>query len=189
MTKPITFPVCAEHYKDTKDSCCNNANVPLTINCLQNIITLGYVLEDFSVAGEYSKEDIQGTEKWWMSSMFKRGNKFYKINVRRKPSGNCIFLKEGGGCVLGKNRPAVCKIYPFWVDKKGKIDYEEGEKEYCYLGTRGYSPPKAIKMMGETPKTIKSYFELMKRDCINNKEKHREILLNLLKRNYIHKAV
>lgn len=185
----ITFPICLEHYKISKDSCCNDANVPLTIRCIGNIEALGHTLEDFAVAGEYDEEDIRGNEEWWIDSMFKKGNKFYKINVKRRTNKDCIFLKKEKGCVLGENRPVVCKIYPFWINENGKINYEEGEKEYCPLGITECSVPQAMKLMGETEKGIRSYFELMKEDCIKNKRRHIEILLSLLNKNYIQTAV
>ncbi len=190
MAETITFQICLEHYKAIKDSCCNGANVPLTVKCLENITSLGHKLEDFAVAGEYDEEDVSGTEGWWADSMVKQGEKLYKINVQRTPNGDCIFLRKEKGCVLGENRPAVCKIYPFWVNEKGEIDYEdEEEKRYCFLGKRGYSVPRAMEAMGETEESIRSYFELMRKDYVKNKRKHTKILLGLLKKNLIHKAV
>lgn len=187
--KTTAFPICIKHYNLIKDSCCNEANVPLTIKCMQQIINSGYKLEDFVVAGEYCEEDIEGTERWWRDSMLKKGNKFYKQNIQRKPNKDCIFLKEGKGCILGKKRPLICKIYPFWISKNGRIIYEPGEKEYCLLGIRDYSVPEAMRAIGENGKKIKSYFNLIKKDCIKNKKEHAEIIRFLLKNKKIQKVV
>jgi Fe-S-cluster containining protein len=184
----FTLSICLEHYSLSGDSCCNNVNVPLTTVNIKKIISLGYKLNDFVVAREYFEKNVLGGEKWWIDSMVKKGKKFYKINTRRKQNGNCFFLKEDQGCILGNCRPEICKIYPFWLDAKNKIIYEVGETDFCILCTRNYPLNFALKLMNETPKSITTYFNLIKSDCIKNKEEQHKIILELLNQNTIQKT-
>lgn len=185
----FTLPICLEHCSLASDSCCNMVNVPPTIADIEKIISLGYKLIDFVVAGEYTEEDVLGGEEWWVGSMINKGKKFYKINTRRKPEGSCFFLKEGEGCTLGDYRPEICKIYPFWLDAKNKVIYEAGEIDYCFLCTREYSINHAIKLMSETKKSILDHFNLIKKDCIKNKGEHHKIISDLLRKSLIQTAV
>lgn len=156
--------------------------MPLTLEDIDTITSLGFNFFDFAIAGEYDVEDFINEETWWKNSIITIDNKHYKINTRNDEKGNCIFLKDGLGCILGKNRPAVCKIYPFWVNDKEEIVYEQGEEELCYLGRGKRTVLESAKLVGEDEKSLKSYFEKIKKDCIENKDAHRELLLKILKR-------
>ena len=180
MKKEISFPHCLECSK-FQVTCCNCAPfVPFTIKDIERIKKLGFKEKDFVVLHNYSNYHISGNEKWWKESFVKIKNKNYKLNVK-KLNKNCFFLNPGKGCILGKSRPFVCRIYPFWI-RNNKIVYEPGEKKECNLGMKNVSIKKAMKILDENPKKIKKYFSEIKNDCIQNKEKHREIVLRLLEK-------
>ncbi len=181
MTEPVSYTICLECSKKQRN-CCQDNRVPLTLEDINNITALGFNFFDFAIAGEYDVEDFIDEETWWKNSIITIDNKHYKINTRNDEKGNCFFLKDGLGCTLGKNRPAVCKIYPFWVNDKEEIVYERGEEELCYLGRKKRTILESAKLVGEDEKSLKSYFEKIKNDCIENKDTHRELILKILKR-------
>jgi Fe-S-cluster containining protein len=180
MKKEISFPHCLACSK-FQVTCCNCAPlVPFTIKDIKRIKKLGYRKRDFITVHNYPKSFINGNEKWWEKSFVKIKNKNYKLNVK-KIKKDCFFLNPGKGCILGKSRPFVCRIYPFWI-KNNKIIYESGEKRECNIGMKNVSINVAMKLLDENPKKIKKYFLEIKNDCIQNKEKHSEIVLRLLKK-------
>ena len=180
MKKEISFPQCL-HCSGFQTTCCNCAPyVPFTIKDIERIKKLGFREKDFVVPNNYSKRDIVGNERWWKNSFIKVKNKNYKLNVK-KMKNDCFFLNPGKGCRLGKSRPFVCRIYPFWM-KNNKIVYEPGEKKECYLGMENTPVNVSMKILGENPKKVRKYFSEIKNDCIKNKEKHRKIVLRLLEK-------
>jgi Fe-S-cluster containining protein len=44
-------------------------------------------------------------------------NKNRILRLKIKPDGKCIFLNELKLCEIYKNRPSICKIFPFWAIK------------------------------------------------------------------------
>ncbi|VVB77738.1 Uncharacterised protein [uncultured archaeon] len=180
MKKEISFPHCLECSK-FQTTCCNCAPlVPFTIKDINKIKKLGYKERDFITVNSYPKSFIDGNEKWWKESFVKVKNKNYKLNVK-KLKKDCFFLSPGKGCKLGKSRPFVCKIYPFWI-KNNKIVYESGEKKECNIGLKNVPIKKAMKLLDENPKKIRKYYSEIKKDCIKNKEKYRKIVLKLISR-------
>lgn len=182
MKKPInptTFSICLECKKHQKNCCNDSPRVPLTIEDIERIISLGFKIKDFLIVGEYSKQRLQNDEDWWRNSMVNIKGRLFKINTKKKEDGSCFFLKDGVGCALGEFRPTVCKIYPFWVNQKNEIIYEPGEKEYCYFGKLGISVSDGLKLIQGNEEKIHSYFLKIKDDCIKNK--HREIIVKIQK--------
>ena len=128
MSEEYTNHICVKCSHMQETCCADSPRVPFTANDLERLISLGHKVEEFAVAGEYTEEDFRGEEDWWEKSMIDIGGKFYKVNVRKKEDGSCHFLDKEKGCVLGSNRPAVCKIYPYWMNDKGSIIWEDGER-------------------------------------------------------------
>ncbi len=181
MTELVSFKICLECSKKQRN-CCQDNRVPLTLEDINNITSLGFNFFDFAIAGEYKVEIFINEETWWKNSMITIDNKHYKINTKNDEKGNCVFLNSGLGCTLGKNRPSVCKIYPFWVNDKEEIIYEKGEDELCYFGRKKKTILESAKLVGEDEKSLKSYFEKIKNDCIENKEKHQELISKILRK-------
>lgn len=175
---PITFPICLE-CRGSQRNCCQDNLVPLTIEDIDRIVSLGFKTHQFIVAGEYAAEDLEGQEDWWVDSMIRIGDKFYKINTRNDADGDCFFLKDGQGCILGGDRPTVCKIFPFWV-YDGEIGFEKGEEDFCFFGGQGIKL--GLMNIQETETSIRAYFEKIREDCLQNKRRHEEILRNALER-------
>ncbi|MFA6427177.1 MAG: YkgJ family cysteine cluster protein [Candidatus Magasanikbacteria bacterium] len=184
MADTITFNKCLECKKINKVSCCEGwLKFPLMIEDINTITSLGYQIQDFVIAGEYKLESMHDDEAWWKNSLIKIGKNFFKTNIKKNKNGDCIFLSDGHGCTLRDNRPLVCKIYPFWVDEKGEVVYEPGEEADCLMGQSGISVWEALKLVEEDNKTIQNYFSKIKKDCIENKDKHKKIILDILKLN------
>ena len=162
----------------TKDSCCS-LGVPLTIRDIRIIKNLGFKLEDFAYAEEWGKEDFADGEEWWKGSMIKVNNRFYRVSCKEKKNGNCFFLREGSGCILGENRPLQCRMFPFWV-KKNRIIYDGSADGFCMLKNKRLPLKEKIKIIGESEKSLKKYYRMIKEDCINNREEHRKLVLRLL---------
>jgi Fe-S-cluster containining protein len=180
MKKEISFPHCLT-CSGFQTTCCNCAPyVPFTIKDINRIKKLGFKEEDFVFLHNYSRDLINGNEKWWKESFVKIQNKNYKLNVK-KIKKDCFFLNPGKGCKLGRSRPFVCRIYPFWI-KNNKIIYESGEKKECHIGMKNIPIKTAMKLLNENPKKIRRYYSEIKNDCIKNKKKHKQIVLRLLEK-------
>ncbi len=116
-----------------EESCCAESYVPLTIADIDAILELGHTLEEATQAGEYYEEYLDDAEPWWRASMTEIEGRLFRVTTRKNERAQCVFLREGEGCLLGANRPRVCKIYPFWVDESGAIIVEPGEEECCNI--------------------------------------------------------
>lgn len=181
MHRKLTRHICLECSK--KQATCCSLGVPLTIEDVNRITALGYKLENFAEPGEWKKDEIEGNEDWWENSMVEVDGKMYRLHVKESGEGDdekCFFLKEGEGCVLGDKRPLHCKMYPFWIDE-GHIAYDDPEDKFCPLN-KGIMPLKeSMELLHETEESLKEHYQKIKEDCIKNKEKHKELILKLLK--------
>ncbi len=167
---------CSKH----QDTCCFHVNVPLTLEDIQKIESKGFKKKEFIILGEYDKEDFLGEEKWWEDSIISSRGKFFRINVAHDSKGKCFFLREKEGCILGKDRPAVCHIFPFWVEEKsGKVGFEPPANKFCHMEKKEIPVKLALKCMDETEESIKYYFNSMREDCLKNKTEHYKILKEL----------
>lgn len=180
MQIPVTFSTCLECKKIQKNCCNDSPRVPLLIEDIERILDLGFELKDFAIAGEYQKKNLLNDEKWWQESLIKEKGRLYKINTKKTKDGSCFFLRDDIGCLLGKKRPAICKIYPFWINEKGELMYESGEKEYCYMGKLNKSLKEALALIQEDESKIQAYFTKIKQDYAEKKAQHTEIILKLL---------
>ena len=173
----VFYHVCKKCIDENPgSSCCRGSSVPLTVKDIERITALGHNPEDFVIAGEYGREFVEGYEKWWVDSFLKHGEFYYKTNTRTRENGECVFLKHGVGCTLGEHRPAVCRMYPFWVNEEGHIVYEPDERESCYIPRKKYSVDEGLEMLGEDKDRVTSFFREIKHDCENNHEAHALVL-------------
>jgi Fe-S-cluster containining protein len=183
-------PVCSEICRECvsiRPGCCCGSSVPLTIKDINRIAALGHPVSSYAVAGEYGWDYIKDTEPWWMTSFFPLDGAFYKLNVATEPDGKCRFLVDGSGCMLGNARPFVCRIYPFWVNDRNNVCYEgeeeqeeDNDDETCHLIHEGVGLNSALPMLGESELSIRSYFEEIRQDCIENRKQHEQIIRRLL---------
>lgn len=42
------------------------------------------------------------------------------VAVMKKEDGRCVFLEENG-CMVYENRPLLCRMYPFYVERQGDV--------------------------------------------------------------------
>jgi Fe-S-cluster containining protein len=166
---------CSQRQK----TCCQGARVPMTV-LEMSALAVGrhQVFADLFYAGEYPKDDVECFEPWWKASMLEKDGKFYRTNTRWV-DGNCIFLKPGMGCTLHP-RPHVCRIFPFWINASDEIIYEPGDP-LCDFEREGVKPVDALALIGETPKSIRALFQLIKIDCEKNSVSHHSLTETLLK--------
>jgi Fe-S-cluster containining protein len=174
--------ICLECVQKNKGCCSNYPFIPLTLKDIERIKKLGYSNEDFVLVQKYRKDWIETSEKWWVDGFVSHDDKNYKLTVKKKKDDSCVFLKQGKGCVLGKNRPFVCKIYPFWVYSNGKVVYERDEKNACLLGKNNVPIKHAVEMIGEKRKLIKNYRKEIRKDCIENKIKSKILVCSMIKK-------
>ncbi|MBI5881171.1 YkgJ family cysteine cluster protein [archaeon] len=161
-------------------TCCDDAPfVPLSIKDIERIVALGYKTEEFVLAKEYDISDYVDAEPWWNDSFIEIDGRHYRINVKKDARGHCLFLREREGCGLGKERPALCKIYPFWV-YEGTVEFERGEVEECYACRKLVSVPAVMTALGENEQSIMSHFNEFQQDCNTNKEECEKILRRAL---------
>jgi Fe-S-cluster containining protein len=163
-----------------QDTCCT-LGVPLTIEDVERISKLGFKLDEFAYAGEWDEDDNEGAEDWWMHSLVKLDGKFYKLEVEEKENEHCFFLEPGKGCILGDKRPLHCKTYPFWVEDNNVV-YDDPEEKFCPINKRSIPVKHAVTLVGETEESIMDYYNRIKKDCIENSEKVKELVLKLLKK-------
>jgi len=147
---------------------------------IENIRSLGFDPKEFLELKDYSTIDITDYDDWWKKGLVKVEDKIYKIVVKKDSRGECAFLKDEKGCVLGDKRPSVCKIFPFWFKEETReVIYEEGEP-YCLLEKEAVGVPEALKAIQETPESVECYYSAMKVDCLNNQVAYRKIVEELL---------
>ncbi len=175
-SKPI--PVNAGHHclecSKVQRTCCQDSRVPMTF---KEITGIPGALDDSFYAGEYSKEDVDEFEPWWVASMAEVDGKFYRANTR-KVNGDCIFLVPGRGCSLHP-RPSICLIYPFWITEKGEIIYEPGPAT-CSFEREGLPVKEAIPIIGETEESIRKHFSIIRKDSEEKGAVHHDITKWLL---------
>ncbi|HDP80238.1 MAG TPA: YkgJ family cysteine cluster protein [Spirochaetes bacterium] len=161
---------------DKSENCCVGSYVPLTLRDVDAIRELGYDLAGAVQASEYFAEYLVDDEDWWRDSVTGVGGRLYRLTTKKREDGACVFLEEGKGCLLGPRRPVVCKIYPFWVDHRGGIIYEPGEEECCYIASGSYTLEEGIALIDESPGSIREYFQAIRQDCLENHDRHRELV-------------
>jgi Fe-S-cluster containining protein len=173
----FTSHVCVECAAKQKNCC--SLEVPLTVKDVERITALGFTLEDFAAATEYVPEDFDDQEEWWQRSFVKMDGKFFKLTTKIGKDEKCFFLRSGKGCVLNSSRPFVCRMFPFWVSKDGKVIYEAGEK-YCHFEKKDASVQQGLALIQESESKILACFNEVKQDCIKNKAKHTELVKKLM---------
>jgi len=178
MEQEFTLNICLE-CKKRQPNCCR-LGIQLTVEDIENIRSLGFDLKEFLELKDYSTIDIADYDDWWKKGLVKVEDKIYKIVVKKDTRGECAFLKDEKGCVLGDKRPSVCKIFPFWFkEETGKVVYEEGEP-YCLLEKEAVGVSDALKAIQETPESVEGYYSAMKEDCLSNQVAYRKIVEELL---------
>ncbi len=75
--------------------CCHETEMPLTLEDVERIESLGYSRRDFAV----------------------KVGRIYRL---RNVNGRCYFLSEDNKCRIYENRPLGCRIYPVVLDLNGK---------------------------------------------------------------------
>ena len=180
--KLFTSSICVE-CSQKQESCCADPKAPLTINDINQIIALGYKLEDFAEPDEYTEEEIKDEEEWWKNSTVKVKDKRYRLTLKCKKNNECVFLEKGKGCKLGDQRGAFCKIFPFWIDEKtDKLIYADPQK-ICYSVRLGGTIKEGLIRIQENEESVRKLYLRIKKDCLENVEKHRKIIEKMLLKN------
>lgn len=153
---------------------------------VRRIESLGYRIQDFAIPGKYSKTEViddKDWDYWWKNSFIKIEDIYFKLNMKNKENSQCMFLVDGQGCILGENRPFICRLYPFWINKRNHLlVYEPGE-DYCYLIKNRVPLFDSVSLLHETSNSLKDYYLKIREDCIKNRSYHRQILISLLHNN------
>lgn len=180
--KEFTLDFCVECIRKTGQSCCTgNPALPLMYKDILRIRKLGYKDKDFIAPLWYTEEDVEGPEQWWKDARIKYNGRKYKLNIK-KIKGKCFFLKDGVGCTLGNDRPYLCRMYPFWVDEKtGKVIYDISAKEECFIPLKKNSIDEGLKIIKESKKNIKHFFNEVRKDALNNQDNAEKIFKDLKK--------
>lgn len=161
-----------------REPCCSNPQAPLTIKDIEYIVSKGFEIKDFVELVEYTIDEFENGEDWWKESMIKIEDKFYRPCIKVNSKG-CVFLKDGEGCILGKNRPLFCKIYPFWIDENNKLIYLDSD-DSCLIVVKNIELKKALEYIHESDESIRKYFEEIKYDCINRINDERKIVEKII---------
>ena len=176
MKKPLSRNFCLS-CTAKKRGCCFGYYISLTMKDIKNIEKLGYQLEKVITAQDFTKAELDGCHGWQDNAIL-INKKYYTITLRKK-NDVCIFLSHKQGCLLGKNRPLECKTYPFWLNKKNQIIYQD---RYCYMLKHKIPVKQGLTIMGESEKEVRSYFKEIRNDYLKNQKKQKAIILNLLKK-------
>lgn len=70
-----------------KNCCTDTPRVPITIEDVKMITSMGFSIYDFLIAGEYAEDFTKDTEDWWKNSMVQIDNKMFKINMKKREMG------------------------------------------------------------------------------------------------------
>ncbi|MFZ5955530.1 MAG: YkgJ family cysteine cluster protein [Nanoarchaeota archaeon] len=178
--KKCTQDICLECRESRGKCCCQDDTIiPLGINDVNNILSNGYAMNDFLRVVEYRPEEFLSQEDWWQQSFYEKDGKFFRLAIKLK-NEICTFLEDGKGCLLGKNRPDMCKIYPFSIDPNNQIIFEPQAKKYCFIGQNIDEVAEGLNNIRETPERIRQYYDSIRTDCINNKFEYFRIINQLL---------
>jgi len=177
MSEEYISPICEKCIKVKEERCCHDVKIPLLVKDVENITSLGHELADYAVAGEYTEEDLLEYPRWVFEGLVEVDGRLVKLNVKTEGS-SCVFLKEGVGCTLGDLRPVSCKLFPFWLEESGKVKYSFGGIE-CIMEDSNIPVSEGLSAIGETEESIKSYYKKTKKECLENKEKQRELIMKL----------
>jgi len=178
--KFLTRNIC-QKCSEKQENCCTYY-VPLTIDDIKRITELGFALNKFAKVSMYTKEEIKNEEDWWIDSLININGRLFRLTTKTKKNGQCFFLTDKMGCLLGGQRPWECKIYPFWIENNKLIFQDES----CYLVKRFKSIKKGLKLINENEQKIKSYFLKIKKDFLHNKKIHEKIVKKLKKITWSH---
>lgn len=181
MKKEFAPNVCLECVKSQESCCWTFSTVPMTISDIKRIEKMWYKKEDFVKFIDYEDDDFTDYDQtWWKNMRSKYKWKKYKTCLKKWKSWYCIFLKEWKWCVLNNDRPAVCKLYPFWF-VKNKLIIEPTEFKRCLWTKLAKNVEQCIESMCETKESLKKCFDEIRNDCIKNKKKHQELIEELNK--------
>lgn len=171
--------VCAE-CAARQHTCCQTSRVPMTIMEILDIgASSGKALSELFTPAKY---DRAPAEPWWEKTMIESEGGLYRVNTAKKSDGSCVFLGPDG-CSLC-DRPAVCRIFPFWMTSAGgeeKIIYEPGPA-ICSFEKEGLSVKEGIALIGETDASIRELFTTIKEDCEQNFRTHQLVTKLLLEK-------
>jgi len=180
-----TNRMCLDCAARNRGTCCELKEhyLPLTIDDINRILSLGYKLEDFAAVLFLSGEDLKGEEEWWIKRMVVKDGK-HLVLVMKTSNHGCVMLKKGIGCSIGEHRGTMCRLFPFWMDSHGKITYLD---DFCELSktklTKG-----SFKKIGETQEKVSELYKALRDDTIKNMAKHRELIEFLLKKGCLAKS-
>lgn len=174
--KLLTRQLCKK-CSQNQESCCTYY-VPLTIKDVGKIIKLGFDLKESTEISQYAEDELLGEEDWWIKNLILVDNNPCRLTTRLTKENKCFFLKDGQGCVLGKNRPTECKLFPFWFEKN-KLVYQDNS---CYLVKNGVPENEILKIIGENKKSVKKHFLAIKNDFVKNKKIHQRIIQKLIRK-------
>ena len=166
-----------------RQTCCNFTDhyIPLLIEDIQKILALGYKVQDFMVVSEFEEDDLSEEEDWWKQSLVKIADKYYQISILSKGEAGCLFLKSGQGCTLGNERPAICKLYPFWFDKQKQLKYQD---DFCEAVKQNISLADCLEIMGEDKIKVTDYYNKIRTDFIKQSALYEKLTKLLLAKKY-----
>ena len=99
----------------------------------------------------------------------------YRIKLKLREDGNCVFLEDGKGCTLGENRPLVCKLFPFWPDENGNLSPKLGSN--CLAKDLADSNKSDIlSMLGQKGKELLDATKDLKKNIKEHQKKMRPLL-------------
>lgn len=175
--KPLSQNLCLYCTTKRKSCCSNDYYISLTTKDVKNLKKLGYQLKDVAIPCRFTEKQLAHCAGLKDTTIL-LNKKYYAIALKKNKKGDCIFLVKGKGCLLGHNRPLECKLYPFWLNKKNQLVYQDS---YCYLARAKTPIKEATKVMGESEKEVRSYFKQIKNDYKKNKKQQIKMLSDLLK--------
>jgi Fe-S-cluster containining protein len=81
---------------------------------------------------------------------------------------------------LGNDRPAICHIYPFWIDDKDEIVYQD---DHCRLYKHKVPIAEGLPVMHQTESEVRKHLAKIKKDFKDNYKEHEKIVKEFLDRN------
>lgn len=175
QTKEFTSDICLKCIEKKKKWCCSVYPVPLALKDIKKIESAWYNLIDFISISCFTYDEISDYLWWWKKWLIKIKDKYYKLSMKKKNNWDCIFLNEWKWCVLDKNRPFICKLYPFWIWAWWKVIFDEDEKELCEAYIQCKNINETLSWLWETNDSVKYYFKELKEDCLKNKKEYKDI--------------
>lgn len=99
----------------------------------------------------------------------------YRVKLKLKENGECVFLDPEAGCTIKSVRPLICKMFPFFPDESGYLSPKLSSN--CLAKDLADSKKSDIlSMLGQKGEDLLEDTQKLKKNISSHQEKMRPLL-------------